>query len=673
MSPLNLRAVSGRRALLLIAICIAIALVVAMWLLPPRPRAQGGPLAPEFPSGLEWINSERPLQLADLRGKFVLLDFLTYGCINCIHVIPDLHALEEEYGDSLVVLGVHSAKFEHERGTENITRFAQRYGIDHPIVNDRNFEIWEAYRIYAWPSSVLIDPQGRVVGRHAGEGVFTAFDGLLSELVERADANGTLDPAPLDLAASAPSLPGSPLRFPSKVLAHEGSDRLFIADTSHHRIVVTDLEGSVLAVIGSGEPGFRDGSSSEAAFLRPHGLALAPPDVLYVADTGNHAIRRVDLTSGRVTTVAGTGEQEYMFAIFEAPALEHGLNSPWDLLWLDGRLYIAMAGQHQIWRYDPATEMLYLHAGSGREALADGPLRGSALNQPTGLATDGELLFIADSEASAIRRAGLEEDSKLDTIVGTGLFDFGDVDGSGDEVLLQHAEGVAWHDRMLYVADTYNNKIKRIDPLSRTATTIFGSGEPGWRDGSDPLFYEPTGISAANGSLYIADANNHAIRVADLSTGEVSTLELSDAEGLLAGPESTEYFGATVALEDQRVREGPGELLLEISLPRDYKVNDLAPLHVSWSVEGEAVTVEPASRETIEAHPEYPFSLMVPAHFTRGESRVTAELDIYYCREGAEALCLVDRVRLVVPVTVTDRGDDQVRLARTPPPVPTGM
>ena len=673
MSPEKLGRVAGKATLLVTLGFAVVAIAVSFWLLPRRSLAQSGVMAPEFPDHLEWINTDRPLQLADLRGKFVLLDFLTYGCINCIHVIPDLHALEEKYGDALVVLGVHSAKFEHERGTGNITRFAQRYGIGHPIVNDRDFEIWQSYRIYAWPSSVLIDPQGRIVARHAGEGVFTALDGVLGRLVEQAEADGTLDPTPLTLAAAGEPLPDSPLRFPGKVLAHEASDRLFIADTNHHRIVVTDLDGSVQAVIGSGEPGFSDGSSSEASFLRPRGLALDPPDTLYVADMGNHAIRRVDLASGEVSTVAGTGEQQYMFAITEAPALEHGLNSPWDLLFLDDQLYIAMAGQHQVWRYDPAREMLFLHAGSGREALVDGPLRRSALNQPTGLASDGSQLFIADSEASAVRRAGLDEGAELETIVGTGLFDFGDVDGSGEEVLLQHAEGVAWYDGALYVADTYNNKIKRIDPSSRTSTTVFGSGEAGWRDGNEPLFYEPAGLSGARGSLYIADTNNHAIRVADLASGQVTTLDLSDERGLLAESRPAEFFGESVTLEPQRVAAGPGSLLLEITLPRSYKVNDLAPLGIAWTVEGEAVTVEPASRQASVVNPEYPFTLEVPAHFQQGRSRVTAELDIYYCREGAEALCLVDRVRVTVPVTVGAEGDAQVRLARTPPPVPEGM
>ena len=663
------RLTAGRAVGLAVLLCSA-ALLLAFWLLPSRSQAQSGPVAPEFPQDLEWLNVDEPLQLADLRGKIVLLDFLTYGCINCIHVIPDLHALEEKYGHALVILGVHSAKFEHERGTENIRRFAERYGISHPIVNDNEFEVWESYGIYAWPSSVLIDPEGRIAGQHAGEGVWAVFDSQIGQLVERFEAEGKLDRTPLELASGRPALPDSPLRFPGKVLADEASGRLFIADTNHHRIVVTDLEGAVERVIGSGEAGFADGDAGKASFRRPQGLALSSPDTLFVADTGNHSVRRVDLEAGTVTTVAGTGEQQYMFNLRQSPAEGQGLNSPWDLLFHEDQLYIAMAGQHQVWRYDPAEEMLYLHAGSGREALADGSLLRAGLNQPSGLASDGEELFIADSEASAVRRAGFAPGSSLDTIVGLGLFEFGDVDGTGDEVRLQHPKGVAYHDGAIYIADTYNNKIKRLDPSSREAITLLGSGEAGWRDGSEALFYEPGGLSAAAGSLYIADTNNHAIRVADLDSGEVHTLDLRDDLGLLAQSRPLEFFGETVELAVQQARPGPGTLLLEITLPRSYKVNDLAPLRVSWNVDGAAVTVEPGSRETSVDAPEYPFSLEVPAHFSEGESELTAELDIYYCREGAEALCLVDRVRLKVPIEVSAEGGSQITLSRTPPSLP---
>ncbi|MEX2540230.1 MAG: thioredoxin-like domain-containing protein [Trueperaceae bacterium] len=633
-----------------------------------------GVVAPEFPDGLEWLNSDRPLELAEMRGKIVLLDFLTYGCINCIHVIPDLHALEEKYADELVVIGVHSAKFEHERDTENIRRFAERYGVDHPIVNDRDFAIWRDYGIYAWPSSVLIDPEGRVAGHHAGEGVFEVFDRTISAMVDRFEARGTLERRKLDLSDGRSAQPDSPLRFPGKVLADQPGNRLFIADTNHHRIVVTTLDGRVLDVIGSGEAGFIDGAANEARFLRPRGMALSGGDTLYVADTGNHSIRRIDLASGEVSTAAGSGEQEYIRSFRQARPATRGLNSPWDLAVHGGQLYIAMAGQHQLWRFDPAEELLYLFAGSGREALLDGPLEHAGLNQPSGLASDGTAMYVADSEASAIRRVGLGAHATVTTLVGIGLFEFGDIDGTGNRVRLQHPEGIAAQDGAIYIADTYNNKIKRFDPESGTTSTVLGSGERGWRDGAEPLFYEPAGISIAGNSLFIADTNNHAVRVADLDSGSVRTLLLDDARGLLAQSAPAEFFGQTVELPAQQVAPGAGSLALEIVLPENYKTNTLAPLSIEWQSDGASVTVDPGRARTDIHEPEYPLALEFPAHFSPGDAEVTAELRIYYCREGAEALCLVDRVRLSVPVSVTEGAGKVVELTRRPPPVPaTGL
>jgi thiol-disulfide isomerase/thioredoxin/sugar lactone lactonase YvrE len=655
----------------------ALLVLLAILLAAPLALAQRDLPAPEFPTDLEWLNVQRPLTLSDLRGKIVLLDFFTFGCINCIHVIPDLHELEAKYAEELVVIGVHSAKFEHEGDTENIRRFAERYRLTHPIVNDRDFGIWRAYGIYAWPSAILIDPDGQMVASHAGEGYLAAFDEQIAAMALRFDERGTLDRTPLELGEAGAPQPDSTLRYPGKVLADAAGDRLFIADTNHHRIVVTSLEGRVQAVIGSGEPGLRDGGPQEARFLRPQGLTLAGPDTLYLADTGNHSIRRIDLTSGAVMTVAGTGEQEYMFDIREAPARGTGLNSPWDVLFVDGQLYIAMAGQHQIWRYDPIAQTLHLHAGSGREQLRDARLLGAGLNQPSGLASDGTELFVADSEASAVRAVDIDAGGSVRTIVGEGLFEFGDTDGRGDRVRLQHPKGVTFADGVIYVADTYNNKIKRLDPDTRRSETFLGNGEAGWRDGEQPLFYEPGGLSVAGDLLYIADTNNHSIRVADLGSGEVHTLLLDDSQGLLTRARPMEFFGEVVNLREQRVAPGPGRLVVTINLPRWYKSNELAPLSVSWSSNAEAVTVDPGRRTESVAAPRYPLTLEVPAYFAAGRSTVTADLNIYYCREGAEALCLVDRVRLDVPIEVAGREfagapeDNSVTIERRPPPVPT--
>ena len=607
--------------------------------------------APDFPQGLDWLNSERPLSLEDLRGKAVLLDFWTYGCINCMHIIPDLKKLEEKYADELVVIGVHSAKFANEGETENIRNVILRYELEHPVVNDNNFEIWNLYGASAWPTLVLIDPNGYVLGYHAGEGIYEPFDAVISGMVEEFDGLGLIDRTPLDFKLEKEARVESPLLFPGKVLADSENGRLFIADSNHNRIVVADFEGNVLEVIGDGRGAFRDGSYASSSFFRPQGLALADDETLYVADTENNAIRRIDLMDKQVTTVAGTGEQVYMrFPVGQADVTP--LNSPWDVLFVEGKLYIAMAGQHQIWEYDPESGVISLFAGSGREELKDGSRLQGGLNQPSGLATDGELLYIADSEASAIRTAEFSEDGQLRTLVGTGLFDFGDVDGQGQDVRLQHPLGVNYLDGLLYVADTYNSKIKLIDPGSLESKTLLGGDEAGWRDGREPLFDEPGGLSIGNGNIYIADTNNHVIRVANLESGEVSTIVLVDAEGLLTRqPDDVEYTGKVIQTEEQTVSPGSGALAIQISAPPSYKFNDLAPFLMEWQSSNGSLGIRPEDAVQQIVDPSFP--LNIPIEFSAGESELSGDLIIYYCEAESQSLCLIERLRVQIPVTVS--------------------
>jgi thiol-disulfide isomerase/thioredoxin len=625
---------------------------------PEEPQAQsfaGTVPAPEFPPGLDWLNTDRPLTMAELRGKVVLLDFWTYGCINCIHIIPDLKKLEEKYADELVVIGVHSAKFENEGQTENIRNIILRYELKHPVVNDNQFQIWQLYGARAWPTLVLIDPDGDVLGYQSGEGIYEPFDQAIGGMIAEFDALGRIDRRPLELKLEQENQLNSPLLFPGKVLADPDSGRLFIADSNHNRLVVTDLDGLVLEVIGDGRARLADGDFETASFFRPQGLTLADENTLYVADTENQTIRKVDLAARQVETVAGTGEQVYS-PIVGGPALTTPLNSPWDVLYYDGQVYIAMAGQHQIWRYDPEASVVALFAGSGREELSDGPLAQAGLNQPSGLATDGKVLYIADSEASAIRAADLDPEGQLRTIVGTGLFDFGDVDGQGDEARLQHPLGVVSDDGQLVVADTYNSKIKLISPESGESETFLGGAESGWRDGSEALFDEPGGLSLGDGKLYIADTNNHVIRVADLATREVSTLVLVDMDGLLTRqPPDAEYNGKTVTLEPQPVSPGQGTVELQVEIPAGYKVNDLAPFSMEWTTDG-GVTFDPAQANQTIVEPSFPLSF--PATFAEGQSQLTADLVVYYCEAEAQELCLIERVRVTAPLTVEAGGAD---------------
>jgi DNA-binding beta-propeller fold protein YncE len=481
--------------------------------------------APELDGGVAWLNTAGPIRMKDLRGKVVVLDFWTFCCINCIHTLPDLAKLEKKYANELVVIGVHSAKFEKEKDTEAIRKAILRYQIKHPVVNDAEMRIWRAYGAQSWPSLFLIDPEGNVVAAGSGEGLGEPLDRAIAELIKTHKAKKTLNEKPLKFELAQES-GDSPLFFPGKVLADAAGKRLFIADSTHHRIVITDLEGKKIAVIGDGQPGSADGGFDKARFNDPQGLALRG-DVLYIADRKNHLIRAADLKAKEVKTVAGTGTQG-QDRHKGGPARQTGLNSPWDLLLAGDKLYIAMAGHHQIWALDLQKDELAPYAGFGPENIADGPLGDALFAQPSGLATDGKNLYVADSEVSAIRRVPLGGKGEVKTIVGKGLFDFGDKDGTGDVVRLQHALGVAYHDGKLYVADTYNSKIKVIDPEKRTSQTFLGGDAPGWL--ATPVFNEPGGISYADGKLYVADTNAHRIRVIDLQTRAISTLKLQGVE-----------------------------------------------------------------------------------------------------------------------------------------------
>ena len=441
-----------------------------------------------------------------------------------MHIFPQLRKLEKKYEKELAVVGVHSAKFPAEKETENVRMAILRYEIGHPVINDSEFRVWQTYGCRAWPTLVFIDPHGKVIGKHEGEIPYEAFDKLLSAMVSNYDSADILNRQPLDYRLE--QTPEGALSFPGKVLVDELRDRLFIADSNHNRILQTTLEGEVTQVIGGVTPGFEDGDFVVAAFDHPQGMALRS-NILYVADTENHAVRRVYLNDGYVDTMAGNGEQG-PFGNPGGSLGEVGLNSPWDLTVHRSTVYAAMAGSHQIWSLDELTARAGPHARSGREDIHDGPMRSAALAQPSGITNDMRLLYFVDSETSSVRTADISLSGRVSTIVGRGLFEFGDVDGMGTEVRLQHPLGLCMYEGVLYVADAYNHKIKKVYPENRASFSFLGSGEVGFEDGvgSAATFFEPGGVSAAHGKLYIADTNNHAVRVADLGSGEVRTLEI---------------------------------------------------------------------------------------------------------------------------------------------------
>ncbi|MGH3588416.1 MAG: thioredoxin-like domain-containing protein, partial [Pseudonocardia sp.] len=399
---------------------------------PRLPRVRASELV-----GRGWLNTGgRDVTLAGLRGKVVVLDFWTFCCINCLHVLDELRELEERHRDELVIVGVHSPKFAHEADPVALAAAVERYGVHHPVLDDPELVTWGAYTARAWPTLVVVDPEGYVVAQMAGEGHASAIEAIVEELVAEHDAKGTLH------RGDGPYVPPEPtprtLRFPAKAVALPGGN-LLVADAGHHSLVELAPDGETLVRrIGSGERGLADGAADVARFSEPNGLCLVPAELrpalgydVLVADTVNHALRGVRLDTGAVTTVAGTGEQFMVggqenvvgatggFDLDAAhPARSVRLSSPWDVVWSPrlGAFVVAMAGNHTLWAFDALEGTVGLLAGTMNEGLEDGPGTEAWFAQPSGLAragivstgstdsTDGDSLWLADAETSALRR-----------------------------------------------------------------------------------------------------------------------------------------------------------------------------------------------------------------------------------------------------------------------------
>ncbi|MFI2313834.1 alkyl hydroperoxide reductase [Streptomyces sp. CB00072] len=469
--------------------------------------------APELIGKGGWLNTgDQQYTLADLRGRIVILDFWTFCCVNCLHVLDELRELEEKHRDTVVIIGVHSPKFVHEAEHQAVVDAVERYEVHHPVLDDPELATWKQYAVRAWPTLVVIDPEGYVVAQHAGEGHAHAIEKLVDELESEHAAKGTLRRG--DGPYVAPEPVATHLRFPGKALLLPDGGFL-VSDTTRHRLVELDADGeTVRRHFGTGIRGLSDGGPDEARFSEPQGLAVLPDGRVAVADTVNHALRALDLTTGVTSTLAGTGRQWWQGTPTSGPAREVDLSSPWDVAWFGDRLWIAMAGVHQLWTYDPESATVRVAAGTTNEGLVDGPAAEAWFAQPSGLAVsaDGERLWVADSETSSLR--WVDRDEHVRTAVGTGLFDFGHRDGGADQALLQHPLGVtALPDGSVAISDTYNHALRRYDPASGEVTTLATDVR------------EPSDAVLVDGDLVVVESARHrltrlrlpeeAVRVAD--------------------------------------------------------------------------------------------------------------------------------------------------------------
>ncbi|GIH05826.1 hypothetical protein Rhe02_38930 [Rhizocola hellebori] len=583
--------------------------------------------APEL-RGRAWLNTGgKELKLADFRGRVLILDFWTFCCINCLHVLDELRPLEEKYPDVLVVIGVHSPKFEHEKDERALAAAVERYGVEHPVLDDPELQTWQQYAAKAWPTLSVVDPEGYVVASMAGEGHAEGLRKLIEQLIATHEEKGTLHRG--DGPFVAPPEANTLLRFPGKALPL-ADGRLLVSDSARHQLAYlsADLE-KVEGRIGSGARGRSDGGPEQASFSEPQGLCLLPPAIaevagydVVVADTVNHLLRGVSLSTGETVTVAGTGQQ-WRSAIdahaHDARAID--LSSPWDVAWYQGKVIIAMAGTHTLWWFDPVQRTVGLYAGTTVEALRDGPLPDVWLAQPSGLSVspDGNRLWFVDSETSALR---FVEDGVMGTATGQGLFDFGHVDGPAAEALLQHPLGVhALPGGDVLVADTYNGAIRRYAE-GKVSTVDTGLAEP-----SDI-------VTAADGRILIVESAAHRIVP-------------------LAGTQQ-DFVGAKHTVKRPPSNLTPGEVTLEVIFEPppgqklDFSFGDPTRLEVSASpaellLDGAGVTTSLSRKLTFN-----------PA-VTTGVLQVVAQAAT--CDAEAEhAACHLTRQDWGVPVVITESG-----------------
>lgn len=647
----------------------------------------------DFKNNLEWFNVSHPLSLKKkLLGKVVVLDFFTYCCINCLHILPTLKQLEKEYSiqDGLVVVGVHSAKFDNEKDSANILSAIQRYNITHPVVNDAEGTMWHDLSIPCWPTLLILGPNGEALFLLVGESHKKDVLTYIKCAMKYFSSKGELQSHALPVSPSNyVGVPG-PLLFPGKVACISAStnnndinsvnnnsdehliERLSVSDTGHHRIIIFTTSGKVEYVIGGVESGFNDGSFRDARFSSPQGVEFRTANILYVADTENHAIREINLKTLQVRTLF---EQENC--------------SPWDLCIVSSKLLkdsfplqdkdkdvliIAMAGVHQIWAYFFDTISWWKGkvyeagtctniAGTGKEENRNNFYPHAAgFAQPSGLtvAPEQQALYIADSESSSVRKLSLV-DGKVSAVVGGSkspfnLFTFGDKDGAQFEVRLQHPLGVAWnkHDQTLYVADSYNHKLKTVDSQINTCKTLLGSGNPGNVIGhyNDVQLNEPGGlcVNADGTQIYIADTNNHCLKVVSLKLSTVDKLTIilpSDHRE----PLTNKRMLGSVLPTDVKINSAGGEINLLVSVTMKDGIELTANAPQKWILEFPDASWS-ASCAAGEYTPDMSLCISVPKAKRGIQTSLSLNYRLYICIEHSE--CSMHSFNFLINVLYSD-------------------
>jgi thiol-disulfide isomerase/thioredoxin len=636
--------------------------------------------------GSPWLNVSRPLTTDDLRDKVVLLDFWTTGCINCMHTIPELAKLQKEFKDDLLIISVHSAKFDTEKDTGEIRQAVLRYEIDHPVVNDRDFRIWRAFEVRSWPTLVLLSPDGEKVSVLSGEGHTDELRKSIREVLKKFPKHGKITGLPISLERD--KVAKGEFFFPSKLEFDPSANLLFVADSSHHQIAAYHWDPKNPALLKPafrvgkmGEAGLANGTYAAARFRRPQGL-LVGKNALYVADTENHVIRKIDFKTKTVSTIAGTGKQGEPRTGKNFPALSTALSSPWDLAFHpdEDSLVIAMAGDHQLWSLDLKTSKLSVIAGSGAEAIDDGLLgEKNSLAQPSGLGSLLGSLYFVDAESSSLR---FYFEGYVRTLVGTGLFDFGFKDGDRKKAKLQHPLALYADVTGIYITDAYNHAVRRYDPQKQTFETVVGDGTAGEGADTGPevalkaRLNEPAGITKLDEGLFvISDTNNHRLVLFNRATGNLERMRIEgekivsdkpDAESmkvgtaLAAGKRINVRLPNTLPMPEAKVNRTNPEI--RIIVPERYKLNAEGPsfAHLFEGAPPKESLKQEWKREDLVK------SLKLTATDLKPGTDYTFQGTFFFCLDAKNSVCEIASVSF--PVHVDSDGAEKIDVMLTSGP-----
>lgn len=595
-------------------------------------------------SKLDWINVSKHLTNKDLENRVVLLDFWTYACVNCMQVLPEIQKLEEQFGDKITVIGIHSGKFNNEKNTVAIRNAVLKYNIKHAVVNDADFKIWKNFGVEAWPTLILINPKGDVEKVYAGEGNANAITNDVKKLISKYSLQ--LSKTDLPIALESAKAVGHVLQYPAKIAYAKNfsyknivkTSALLIADSSANKIDIASLNGAILLEVGSGQAGFRDGDISSAQFKSPKGL-LYRDNILYVADTGNNALRKVDFKNNQVSTLIGTGVRGLPInseISVKNAAKNFDLASPWDLEFFpdQNNIIIANAGTHQLIKYNITQAKLSPFAGSGSEDIVDGKYPRNALAQTSGLSAFGGKLYFVDSETSSLRVA--DKNGEVKTLVGKGLFVFGHQNGSASVALMQHPVGLVADDTGVYIADTHNNIIRKYNLATGTLSDYSGNMRgDGLGSAKNTSYNEPEAIISVLDKFYIADTNNNRIVTLNRASGNSVLLDTvpplkMPKEGML------EYLPNLEKIPSQIVKSD-SDVTLSFVMKPGWKINESAPSFfnlVEIRNKKEATLISRMDWSVIKSG-----SVKLPKLSSKREYYLQGA--VYYCQDKANALCLI--------------------------------